>query len=240
MFYVLDENNNKVEAFDKEGVLAAIEKAIADGSLTGLVADAAFVTKLKCCVTGATTKMAFVSQAKYNELVATGGIQSDTYYILTDDSTIDELNEILTALNNAITELDKRLSKGTIAQKRFICSGEFSAEVNGVQIIELPESLSMDKKYEIIAKGCSNILSGKEGYWGSYILQKEGYLADNCLRLKYTRFWFETTTPNKLEVIRHDVTITSSGGAPVCGRMPYKSAALGVVADQYYIYEIIE
>ena len=67
-FYVLDENNNKVPAYDKEGVLALLAQAIEDGSLDSIVADSAFITKLKCCVGGGTYNIAFIDQAKYNEL----------------------------------------------------------------------------------------------------------------------------------------------------------------------------
>lgn len=102
MFYVLDDNNNKIEALDKEGVLAALEEAIANGSLESLVADSAFVTKLKCCITGGTTKMAFVTSAQYNELEAGGAIEKGVAYFITDDVTIDGMEEILADLNTYI------------------------------------------------------------------------------------------------------------------------------------------
>lgn len=104
MFYVLDNNNNKVEAFDKEGVLNAINTAIADGSLANLVADAAFISKLKCCVSGVTNKVAFVTQDKYNELFTSGGLIENCYYYITDDTTysdiVDKLNEIIDQVNS--------------------------------------------------------------------------------------------------------------------------------------------
>lgn len=115
VFYVLDENNNKVEAFDKEGVLAVLAQAIADGSLENIVADAAFVSKLKCCVSGVTHNMAFVTQAKYNELVEAGGLLENTYYWITDDSTCEDLNETLEALTNAVNDLSDFKDKATDA-----------------------------------------------------------------------------------------------------------------------------
>jgi hypothetical protein len=98
MHYVLDENNNKVEAYDKQEVLAAIEKAIADGSLADLVADAAFVTKLKCCVGGGTHQMAFITQAQYNELKARGSVATGCVYFITDDTTVDDINTAIEQL----------------------------------------------------------------------------------------------------------------------------------------------
>lgn len=94
-FYVLDDNNNKVEALDKEGVLNAIETAIRDGSLEGLVANAGFISKLKCCVSGATNKMGFITQAQYNNLKARNLLEKNTLYIITDDSTAENLEEQL-------------------------------------------------------------------------------------------------------------------------------------------------
>ena len=106
MFYVLDENHNLVEAYDKEGVLAVLAQAIADGSLSGIVADSAFVTQLKCCVGGATHKMAFVSQAKYNELEASGGLLENCMYYITDDTKGVETDALLNALSNKVSSVE--------------------------------------------------------------------------------------------------------------------------------------
>lgn len=104
-FYVLDENNNKIEALDKEGVLNAIEEAIRNGSLANLVADAGFITKLKCCVSGVTNKMGFITQAKYNELVANGLVEKNTLYYIYDDNTAEELNDQLEQINKQLLNL---------------------------------------------------------------------------------------------------------------------------------------
>jgi hypothetical protein len=101
MFFVLDENHNLIEAFDKEGVLSVLEQAIKDGSLSGIVADSAFVTKLKCCVSGQTNRIAFVTQAKYNELEAKGQTENGVYYYITDDDTLD-------GIDNRFKELDEK------------------------------------------------------------------------------------------------------------------------------------
>ena len=110
MFYVLDENNNRIEAYSKEEVLAMLNKAIADGSLEGITADAAFISKIKCCVTGGTNNVAFITSAKYNELEAAGTLKEDTAYFITDDTTLDGLDEQLKALNRSITQLGSGLN----------------------------------------------------------------------------------------------------------------------------------
>ena len=98
-FYVLDENNNKVEALDREGVLNAIEEAIRSGGLANLVADAGFITKLKCCVSGSTNKMGFITQAKYNELKAADLLENNTLYYIYDDTSIDNIEKELQDIN---------------------------------------------------------------------------------------------------------------------------------------------
>lgn len=95
MFYVIDENHNLHEAYDKQDVLAVIEQAIADGSLSGLTADAAFISKIRCCVSGETNKLAFVTQAKYNELVAAGTVEEGVYYFITDETTLEDIMALI-------------------------------------------------------------------------------------------------------------------------------------------------
>lgn len=109
-FYVLDENNNKVEAYDKEGVLAVLAQAIADGSLENIVADAAFINKVRCCVSGSTYNIAFVTQAKYNELVIAGELLKDTFYYILDDTTCDNIDENFIKLNNYINDLINQIN----------------------------------------------------------------------------------------------------------------------------------
>lgn len=106
MFYVLDENHNLVEAYDKEGVLAVLAQAIANGSLDSVVADSAFVTQLKCCVGGVSHKMAFVTQAKYNELKESDGLLDNCMYYITDDTKDADMDAFLTALSNKVNSLD--------------------------------------------------------------------------------------------------------------------------------------
>lgn len=102
MFFVLDENHNLVEAYSKEDVLALLEKAISDGSLAGITEDSAFVSKLKCCVTGGTNKVAFVTQAQYNTLKANGNLVTNCLYIVTDDKTASNIDAELSELTNKV------------------------------------------------------------------------------------------------------------------------------------------
>lgn len=99
-FFVIDENHNLIEAYDKEGVLAVLAQAIADGSLSGITADSGFISKIKCCVSGQTNRIAFVTQAKYNELEKSGNLENGVYYYITDDTTAEDIEKTLTELVN--------------------------------------------------------------------------------------------------------------------------------------------
>lgn len=132
-FYVLDEDNNKVEAFDKEGVLAVLSQAIAEGTLDNIVADASFISKIKCCVSGITNNVAFVTQNKYNQLDAAGQLAENTYYFITDDTTCDEIDKVLqeltdniNSLNTSIKGIEDKLEKNI---KTGTLNGESGAEI---------------------------------------------------------------------------------------------------------------
>lgn len=109
MNYVIDDNNNKKEAFDKEETLAALEKAIEDGSLAGITADSAFVSKLKCCVSGVTNKVGFITQAKYNEMEAAGLLTPNTLYFITDDTTADDLENRYAEAKQGIDDAERHI-----------------------------------------------------------------------------------------------------------------------------------
>jgi len=80
--YVLDDNNNKIEVTTE--VLTAL------------------VEQIKCCVSGTPFKLAFVTQAKYNELKATGQETINTLYFITDDSTAEDIDEQLEKLKDIL------------------------------------------------------------------------------------------------------------------------------------------
>lgn len=103
-YYVVDENNNRVEALDKEGVFALLNQAINDGTLSEIMKDSAFVSKLKCCVGGDTFKMAFITQQKYNELEANNELLPNAIYYIVDDTSADDINEAVETINSVLTE----------------------------------------------------------------------------------------------------------------------------------------
>lgn len=108
-FFVIDENHNLIEAYDKEGVLAVLEQAIADGSLSGITADSGFISKLKCCVSNGTMRVAFVTQAKYNELQASGGLLADCIYYITDDTTVEDIDKKLAEQDEKLAQCSRKI-----------------------------------------------------------------------------------------------------------------------------------
>lgn len=105
MYYVKDKNGNQQEAYTKEEIMAVLQQAIADGSLSGVDAQSAFVSKLKCCVDGGTFKQAFITEAKYNELKANKQLQENTIYNILDDNTLEVITTNIEGLWEAIDEL---------------------------------------------------------------------------------------------------------------------------------------
>ena len=104
-YYVRDNNNNLIEGLSKEEIYALLDEAIRTGQLPSVDDETAFVTKLKCSVTGVSSSVAFITEAKYNELRTGGLLKPNTLYFITDDTTEDTLeNAIAQAKQEAILE----------------------------------------------------------------------------------------------------------------------------------------
>lgn len=104
-YYVRDNNNNLIEGLSKEEIYALLDEAIRTGQLPSVDDETAFVTKLKCSVTGVASSVAFITEAKYNELSTGGLLKANTLYFITDDTTEDTLeNAIAQAKDEAVNE----------------------------------------------------------------------------------------------------------------------------------------
>ena len=146
MNYVLDANNNRVEAYSKEEVLAVLNKAITDGTLANVVADAAFITKVKCCVGGGTHSFAFVTQAKYNELKAKAELLDNCYYFITDDTTADEFSRQLTQLTTAV----ENLRSGTAPKTQRIFEANPFVYTSGVKSFDVSNYLNNRGYFKVV------------------------------------------------------------------------------------------
>ena len=104
-YYVRDNNNNLIEGLSKEEIYALLDEAIRTGKLPSVDDETAFVTKLKCSVTGVASSVAFITEAKYNELRTGGLLKANTLYFITDDTTEETLeNAIDQSKQEAVNE----------------------------------------------------------------------------------------------------------------------------------------
>lgn len=99
-----DTDKNKFEAYDKTEVLAAIQEAISSGELPEEING--LVITLKNPIDNQGYKIAFCTQAKYNELEANEQLEVNCYYFITDDSTFDDWNTIITDLQTRFNQLE--------------------------------------------------------------------------------------------------------------------------------------
>ena len=168
-FYVVDENNNRVEGASYEEIVALLNKAINDGTLENIVKDSAFVSKLKCCVSGQTNSIAFVTQAKYNELAANDEIIPNCYYYVIDDTTCEDIDKALVDLNKTVSTLEQKVKKieGGLTTNYVINSSNGFAEYKNILVIpadvnvkvklSITGSTSNEKEIEVAAPSMFNI-----------------------------------------------------------------------------------
>lgn len=102
MNYGFDEKKNKKEMLTKEQVYALIADAIEQGTLPSVDNLEAFVTALKDPYTGLVHRVAFMTQAKYNELKAQGALLAGTYHFITDDDTAQDLENHMDGIDDDV------------------------------------------------------------------------------------------------------------------------------------------
>lgn len=109
-YYLLDENKNLVEGFDKEGFLALLEQAIEEGSLDNIDEDSAVASKIRSVLNGTTHHLEFVTQAQYNQLEADGELVANTYYFITDDTSYEDIDHLLKTHTNTLEDHEEKLT----------------------------------------------------------------------------------------------------------------------------------
>ena len=141
-YYLLDENKNLVEGFDKEGFLALLQQAIDQGSLENIDPESAVASKLRSLVNGSTHHIEFVTEAQYNQLEHDGQLIPNTYYFITDDTTLEGMEEAINNLTDRLTNVEEIVNgivdgtrvvgKATNAEKTsFTNNGWQSVQITG-------------------------------------------------------------------------------------------------------------
>lgn len=110
MKHIIDDlDKNKYEAYTKQETLAAIQEAISSGELPEEING--LVITLKNPIDNLGYKIAFCTQAKYNELEAGGQLESNCYYYITDDTSWDDFledaNEVLEEIQEQVALLPR-------------------------------------------------------------------------------------------------------------------------------------
>lgn len=155
MSWLFDDNKNKVEGLSKEEIYAVLAQAIEDGDLEHIDTSSAFVSKLKSVLTGETHSIEFVTEAQYNTMKQAGTLDSNTYYYITDDSTLEDIEAALESLETDIENIQGNLEEDspsqfgdyTVSKKKLLWSGNVSiSSITPVEICSLSEALSPNAK----------------------------------------------------------------------------------------------
>lgn len=109
MKYLHDDNKNRIEGLSKEEIYNFVSESLQHGQVIPAAEDTAFVTMIKSVVDDRTYQIAFCTQAKYNELENAGEIIADCLYVITDDSTYDDLVDVIEALQTNVANLESEL-----------------------------------------------------------------------------------------------------------------------------------
>lgn len=90
-YYVLDTGDNKIESMSKEQILAAITQAVENGTISDV--DTGFVTTIKEQNHQQGLKFWYGTMAEFNAL---GSKQPNTFYIFSDDTTLQDIEDKFT------------------------------------------------------------------------------------------------------------------------------------------------
>lgn len=120
MKFVLDENHNRHEALDKEGVEALLAQAIQEGQLPSVDEDTAFVTMLKDPITGVSHKIVMCTQAQYNAMEQAEELIANAYYFITDDTTAEDLEAHLVQNDTRVSSLEDRADGLEARERHFV------------------------------------------------------------------------------------------------------------------------
>ena len=105
-YYVIGYGNNFLESMTKEQILAAITQAVESHEITDV--DTGFVTKLKEQKSGAPLMFWVGSTAEYNSIETKA---SNCFYILTDDTELEDLTAEIARIDAEITEMQEKKGK---------------------------------------------------------------------------------------------------------------------------------
>lgn len=104
-YYVMCGSNCRYESMTKEQIMTAIEQAISTGEIGDV--DTGFVTKIKEQNNGAGLSFWVGTQAEYNALDPK---LNNCFYIITDDTTADDINAAIEALQARLATIENKVN----------------------------------------------------------------------------------------------------------------------------------
>ena len=206
MKHIIDDaDKNKYEAYTKQEVLALIQEAAQSGELPEEING--LVLTFKNPIDNATYKIAFCTQAKYNELKAGGYLETNCYYYITDDSTLDDLERNINDLESRTSSLEEtnhlyRHSVRLLGQQT-ISSKTYAYDLNCTIYTNSNESITASNLHNYFTPLIHIETTGEFKIDGE--LCNNYYLLISGLSLKII-YWFGSNSSQSL-TITNDVTI---------------------------------
>lgn len=128
--YALDEGKNNFQTMTKEQILSAINQKISSGSIVNI--DDAFITKIKEMNAGALVQLWIGTQAEFQALSEK---QEDVLYILSDDPTVDDIEDSISSLEQSVSD---------VAQNNTYLNERYNQILNGQQTVYRAKYASSD------------------------------------------------------------------------------------------------
>ena len=121
---VISDDNCKAESMTKEQIIAAIVQYMETGEITDV--DTGFITTLKEQNRGIGLKFWVGTQAEYNALATH---EPNCFYIIADDTTVDDLEEAVGNLQDAVEEIIGK--NGDVLLDETVASGACDIALTG-------------------------------------------------------------------------------------------------------------
>lgn len=109
IYYVICGDGCKFEGMTKEQIFTAIAQAVNDGEISDI--DSGFITTIKEKNKNAGLSFWVGTQAEYNALPS---IVENCFYIISDDTTEDDINENIQSINNYLSAMQVQIQQEII------------------------------------------------------------------------------------------------------------------------------
>lgn len=160
MKHIIDDSDkNKYEAYTKTETLQVIQEAISSGELPEEING--LVLTLKNPIDNLGYKIAFCTQAKYNELKAAGTLETNCYYYITDDTTLEDFEADFQEVLDEVAALKQLVQTGLReAIINVTCAFDFAHWNTGTQSSALSgdEIDELSLKNSLFGQNAVNIL----------------------------------------------------------------------------------